>query len=480
MICYSIKNLSRFNFVYGGAARDILLDVSATPFLICNRNNFYVIDVLFFLNSLKKMLFIVQSLAFKKQNFLLLNEGGFNFNDSLKKKLEFFSKKYFFKFITLKKKNYININRKYLVMNEIKNDLIFNHKLILSFNKYNKKILRFFRLNKWGAVDRNFIKDKFLYFSLNNFFKKLFKEKYFVPEKNLFTIKRKFFNFIISKINILLYFLIFLLDKKLRRKFSYNSLDDLYVFYKSLKRFFFNYLYYFLINIKYKSNNIYFLSDSFNFIKLKLSKQFHLNFSKHRKYFSNLLNNYKNNFYLLVNLENIRKIFIKFAENYSYRQKIALKFNFFSKLLKNLSLLQSFFRLKNKNIKYLNIYSKLRFDMVAAFKYKNINFLNLYFYSENWINGSLTNYYGIKNNKLNFDKFPEIFLFIFMSNYSGFLREANFLGIFLIAFLDLYKNFDYAQYYLPTNSSSKDLNFFYSSLLVEAMLRGFMLNLNHF
>lgn len=501
MISYSLSSLSKSTFFYAGVKKDIFTNINSTPYLVCNRNNFYVIDVLFYLNSLKKILYLVQALTIKKQNLLVLYEGGNYIYSSIRKKIEQFGEN--MRSINyLKNSNfrqYKDLNLKYFLNNFLRKELVLSNDFY-KVSKIYRKPLRFFR----GRSKRDFVLTKrslvFKFYRLVT--KILLGSKLKYSEIKKFNIKSSltFFNSNSNSNNI---FLIISSNQTFLYKYFFNFKDhlqpsDFYVFSKNI----FSKVNSFMIGLKkirlvFKSNRlvnrIKSLYSIYNYrknIKKKKSKirsnfinSFFLTKKDKKLIKRNRISNsafltkkilflYKKNMKLMVSVKKRLNILMlhkrsKFVfEKINYVRLLNKLVSFYVSLKKQNSSLRNF-RFRNNFFKY---------NMFSSFSNRKLNnFMDVY--SSSWVNGSLTNFYGIKNNKLNSAKFPDTFIFISMNNYEGFLREVNYLDLFLIGFLDFYKDFNYVQYYLPTNSSSKDLNLFYFNLLVESTFRGILIEL---
>jgi len=479
MISYSFNSLSKSTFFYAGVKRDIFNSLSSTPYLLCNRNNFYVIDVLFYMNSLKKILYLIQSLTVKKQQFLILYGEGNSAFLYFNKKLNLFNKS----IVALNKKKYLSfskykdLNLKYFLYNFLKNQF----KLSNNFYKMSKiyrKPLRFFR----GKSKRDFVLTKrSLVFRLYPFINKIllgFNFKSFADSK----IKKNLDSSFSSLFNIEFLLSLYIFKYKILSGilFSNKSLSslDLYIFSKILYRklgfnFFSITKKMSILNLKFQNALFFSLhnrNENLNSIKSKFKLSKNNSFYLYRKKISFV---YKRNVKTLVFIKKIIN-----ALTLSYGIKFLLSKKKQKYFLKKLTQMYIYLKEQNHSLHFF----KKREDAYSFYinKYsltkKSLSFgLNLY--TNSWVNGSLTNFYGIKENTLSFSNFPDIFLFISMSNYEGFLKEINYLDLFLLGFLDLYKDFNYVQYYLPTNSSSKDLNFFYFNLVIESVFRGFLTDL---
>ena len=518
MLNYTLLNLSKTGFFLGGS-NSKGVQKNMVPLLFCSRNNFYIIDVLEFLNYTKKLLFLFQKLFLNHSNVLMILESSF-----LKKKIENKINDFFY-FL----KTYENLPTK-----SFSNSQIIS--LVSSYTFYSYSIKKFS------------INEKFYHTFLNLYY------FYNSNKKNDFSLigKRKehFLNFLNirkllsekTKSNFLIKPEIFLKNSSV--SFIYEKIDVTFlILFGKLK-----YVFFFFTNLlNTRVRHISVMQDTFIFNKIKKKKElFYIKFMlltcmkknlylilynvklKRLVLISYLYNNIKNkgilhafSFNKFVKENSVKKIK---TLNLFFKKLVIKKYNFSFFIDKKLFLLKKWlsFLLKNKRrnvilnkkiknlLVYFNFLLKLKsqrvtFDKLISknmdIKKKNNNnfFLqkfvlglknkylteNLMFWNSKWLNGSLTNFYGLKKNlKKEIDDFknlkqvPEFVMLYSLSNNEGFLNEISTLSLPFAGISDINMDPFFFKYYVPANNLDKDVLYFYLLLLFESFVRGFIKEVN--
>jgi hypothetical protein len=522
MLNYTIKNLSKTGFFLGGSNINNF-QKNMVPFLFCSRNNFYVIDVIEFLNYTKKILFLFQKLFLNHSNILMIFDSLFFRKKIEDKLLLFFSflknyNKSEISFSSLNNyKGIINIYKKQL---NFINNYIYNSSFFVNFvnfysfyiNNRNSGLNSFFNKLKDFKINFNYI--KFISYTLSSFNsenKKISNNVFFV-----YFLKLKNFSFILNK----------------NLNFLFKNLDLIYLSVFSVSNFLSNLKdYYILLNMKKKKIiilnkkiyfflNNYFLKNIYKLYSLKNKLFFFFNITNSNKslfsekmikeniYYSktflkttsflnsflkkNLFKKYNFLFFIdnkikvikkwLLYLKKGKKItFIKFKLNSLYFfLNILLKFkkdlNIFNRLFNSFYLGGSKVMPFNSTLSFNNYINKLNNKYLSS---------NLSFWYGKWLNGSLTNYYGLKKNLKkdvedfkNLKKIPEFIMLFSLKNAEGFLNETSTLAIPLGGISDIKNNPFFFQYYVPANSLDNDFLYFYLLLIFESFLRGFLKEVN--
>jgi hypothetical protein len=491
MISFFLKNITKTTFFYSGLKGKTSSDISVTPFLFCNRNNFYILDILLYLNNFKRILFFLELLFLKKNNIFILYENQINLLELFNKKFMLLNK-YIKSFNKIENKKVLKYNFKFIFLNMFLNDLysFSNYKFFDSFKFYSKS-LKFFKSRKYRnkLIESNTVFSKLK----NDFFKLTYKYN-----KNKLIKRKYYYLFKNNNIKYLFFKILFLLDffriKLKEEQFLLGEKEDFFIL---LKFFSFNS---YSINLKNNLNlfkNVI-LIYKFNFLKnyLALSnkvKKDYLIFSKKRflkrkKLFStrHILFVYRRilaiKFYLRVRLN-----FLKYDIKSNSKKLIKGKSKFLnsdlkSNLLKNIKKLEKlyiFFKIfgeKIRNFKEHVLKSSVSFRKKGLSRKKLV-----FFYTDYWQSGSLTNFYGVKNSFSSMTKvIPNFFLLIYINNSENFMKEVSNLSLPVIGFFDISKNLDFSQYNLLTNTLDFDLNYFYFNIVLESYLRSSLLELNNF
>jgi hypothetical protein len=479
MISFFLKNISKTTFFYSGLRGDIFLDISVTPFLFCNRNNFYIVDILLYLNNFKRILFFLQLLFLNKNNIFLLYESQHNLLFMFNKKFEA-THTYFSNINKIKYK--FNNNYKFIFFNlYLKEIYEQSHYKFFNFFKFYSKSLKFFKFKKFSN------KLKLSNYKLLSFFNNLSK-RVFLYKYNSNKVVSFYWFYNKKKFNIVMFD--FFVDSLFF--FKVNNilvLDDKLILVKNI--FLRNYYFltkYLVLNIFVKNNSN--LNNFYNYLNLNEKFKYNYNFflrlkfKKKFKSLKHLIFLYKRTlsikFYLFDKIKTLKywlrressSIFIFQKKNYNLL-----------KILKNLLIYYKFFNIFNRKIYH---FKNIKFDKSDTSPLINRKFNIFYkkyfhFYGERWKNGSLTNFYGVKNSFSYINKtIPNFFLLIYMSNTESLIKESSLLGLPVIGFFDISQNLSYLQYYVLTNNLDTDLNIFYYNLLLESYFRSFIVELNNF
>lgn len=156
-----------------------------------------------------------------------------------------------------------------------------------------------------------------------------------------------------------------------------------------------------------------------------------------------------------------------------------------------LNLLSSLLKFKKKIVqinKILHLNSQNENNHLEKFSmnFKN-NYIkeNLLFWNGKWLNGSLTNFYGLKRDLKkevgdfkNLKKLPEFISLFSLKNNEGFLNEVSILGLPFSAVSDTKMDPFFFHYYMPSNNNNGDILYFFTLLLLESFLRGYLKEIN--
>jgi ribosomal protein S2 len=475
MISFFLSSLSQTTFFYGGLKNNELNNINSTPFLFCNRNNFYIVDVLLYLNNFKRILFFLQFLFLKKNNIVILYEKeniSYFFSKKLEK-LDFYLKN--FKKIFKMKKN--QKNYKFLIYNLLLKKIYINSNYyFFDFFSFYMSSLRFFRSkdinNLLKLSSRNFF----------NFFKKpsIFYNKKLLRKNYL---KKYDYNIFLNNFN---FYNVFLESYKINKKNLY--IDDLFllvltkfgIFYKFFNLFLYSYN---LIKYNFLNSNFYKFLDFLNKFKnnyKNFNKFFLINFIKKNLSLNRIIYIYKRilslKFFLFNKIKQLEKWLVLRSLNSNDQNNIKYKF-----ILNKLKIFYNYIKTLNKNILYLKKNQK-NINFLAANFYSNKNFSHNFisFYSNKWQSGNLTNFYGVKNSFSELTIVPNFFFLIYLKNYESFLKEVSFLNLPMMGILDITGDLNYFQYHLLTNNSDWDLNFFYYNMILESYIRSYLIDLNRF
>ena len=480
MINYFLGNLGKSNFFYGSVDR-LNLNREVTPYLFCNRNNMYILDVLIYLYSLKKILYFIQSSYSKRVKMFIVYENEFISNIFLKK-----LKKYF---LTINKSNNFFI----------KKNISTNLNLYLFLYRYRKIVL-----NKLVPEIYYFYKqDKDLI--LNQFFSKFFlKKKKRFNKKDIINSRtqgfsfKKFKRFIIRSLiynkklknYINNYKEILLLLKDFKSKFLVLKIEDFFIlynfFFKKLctKRLLLNsryiliknphynflWLYFYKKNIKGPVHNFFIKSPIRNYILDK----------RKIKYFYKL----KKKIFLKIKFLNSKRIiYLKFLKS--------IKRNFF---IKKLIKIKNTIKILDKFYFIIRSFLNKLFDSKKVLTNSNhLDFLikknKIFLWSNRWIKGSLTNFYELKK-KFKLDKnfrlvyymrtLAEIYIYIYLKDVENFQKEIIKLAIPLVSISSISYSFNFFSYYVLSNKNDETLKYFYFNLILESFFRGYLVELNNF
>jgi hypothetical protein len=179
----------------------------------------------------------------------------------------------------------------------------------------------------------------------------------------------------------------------------------------------------------------------------------------------------------------IRKRYAKIVKLYSFilnfMSQSSQLLHLFS-LLKKIQRFRSNFLFENQ----FQLISNKKFDI--SFSY-NVNYLktNTIFWTQQWLSGALTNFYGLKNSlKKNISDFnklkglPEFVMLLHKPHADNFINEIFNLDIPFFGLSSLQNDPYFFQYYVPSNTSDKDLLYFYFVLILEAFLRAHIEEVN--
>jgi len=179
----------------------------------------------------------------------------------------------------------------------------------------------------------------------------------------------------------------------------------------------------------------------------------------------------------------IRRRYGKIVKLYSFILNIISEsgylLNIFS-FFKKAKLAGSGFLIKNQLALASNKISDVSFSL-------DVNYLkaNTIFWTQQWLSGGLTNFYGLKNslkttvsdfNKLK--SLPEFVMLFYKSNPDNFINEIFKLDIPFFGLSSLEMDPYFFNYYVPSNTSDKDLLYFFFVLILESFLRAHIEEVN--
>lgn len=528
MLNYLLVNLNKSGFFVLGVPRRSY-NHSITPYLFCNRNGLYVVDVLDFLNNFKKSLFLIQNLFKNRVRFMFLYGSLFLYSAvrlKFKKVYSFFSSKFSlfeskynfessFSFYRKKNLNFL-VLRKQLLNLFFLNKNFFNDNLSNNFLKFFSENKSFFRYSSRNNRVFSFVKFKFFIVKLLNFglkdLKKLtINNLFFFHNKNIFN--KIIFLFYLNNFSRFS-FTYFKLKYKKIVFFKFLSFNDFIIYLKNF-RFIFNFnlsnkilffdklkLYYYFYYLK----NFYFLFSSYYF-KTRLINNKQLVDASSFNYYRKDVNFYYLKLYrflisfkikILKKLISIKKVlsFYKLTsmknfgnyirgrkhlrfllkKNYYYYQ-LLYKIMVFDRLFnysKGIAQISSFSSNKKLNNFLLNLKSRLLYP-------------NAIFWGGSWLGGALSNFFGLKVTMRHYHRdffrmkrMPDFLFHIQLMNTESFISEASILGIPLFSFSDLNMDSSFFNYFVPANVSNDDLSFFYVHMFLEALIRGYISELNSY
>jgi ribosomal protein S2 len=495
MLNYTLINLSKSGFFFGGTSSRTFQKVTV-PFLFFSRNNFFIIDVVDFLFYKKRFLYFFQNFFLKQvpiffifQSYLFsskLSEKVTKFFDFIKYRGGNFlyTEKDSFSFVlynykkTLENLNFlisssININYNYKLYNlytslrRLRSNFFFkrydfkflyryNYVFDLMFKKKKKNFKKYYNLNVFFSFFYNSKFFDFFNFSGYDFFMNNLKDK-FILLKN----KKKYIDITIFLGYYNYYKLLFIfifLNKKNKNKSYYNINYSGFSFIKN-----FNYVvlkkkmrvrsklnYFLKNNLKKRYKLLYFINKKI----LKIGRW--LRFIWKRKLF---LNKHFNLFFFFNFLLNLKKEIRSFS---FFDLENGFKNNNSNLLKNNLSVSRFFYDLKN-------IYLKEKF----------------FIWDERWLNGGLTNFYGLKKTLTQdffafrkLEKIPHFIFLLHMDNTDIFYNETYTMGVPIAGLSNLSSNINYFQYFIPMNNLNSDTLYFFFLLVLESFVRAFLKELN--
>ena len=527
MLNFLLNNLNKSGFFVLGVPRRSY-NHSITPYLFCNRNGLYVVDVLDFLNNFKKSLFLVQNLFKNRSRFMFLYGSVFLYAAvrlKFKKVYSFFSSKFSLSENMLYKKSSFLFSRKknlnFLILRShllnlfLLNSNFFNDSYSNTFFKFfgeNKSIFRFStRYNRITSV----AKLKFFVFSLINFslrdlkkinankldFSFTFNKQFVINKLFFFLNLNKFFNSLLLNFNskkIIFFeflnfkdFIIYLKNFRLFfnfflfKKFSFFYKLKSYYYYFYFKNFYISFFQYdskkALLNLTRagKSSMSHFYRKDVNFYYLKLYRfltSFKIKILKKLILIKKGLG-----FYKLTSL----KKFGNYVRGRKHLRFLLKKNYYYFRLLHKI---MAFDRLFNFSSGINQIYSSSNNNELNNFLLNlraRMIYPNAIFWGGSWLGGALSNFFGLKSTMRHYHRdffrmkrMPDFLFHIQLINSESFISESSTLGIPLFSFSDLNMDSSFFNYFVPANVSNDDLSFFYVHMFLEALVRGYISELN--